>query len=186
MSQLKIFACAGLFASLFSLAGCTVVPEAGYTFDRADDLVSRYVDTGNRSRQIVINLRNQTAYLYRGGLLIGESPVSTGREGKNTPPGRYRVIQKDPDHRSNLYGNYVRDGVVVRSGVDVRKDPRPRGAKFEGAPMFYFLRFSGAYGLHAGNLPGYPASAGCVRLPYRQALRFYHAARLGTPVIVRR
>ena len=58
--------------------------------------------------------------------------------------------------------------------------------EFEGVPMPYFLRFSGAYGLHAGRLPGYPASSGCIRLPKRQAKRFYDAVRIGTPVIVQR
>ena len=56
--------------------------------------------------------------------------------------------------------------------------------KFEGAPMPCFLRFTGAYGLPAGNVPGYPASSGCVRLPKRHAKRFYDAVKLGTPVVV--
>jgi len=53
-----------------------------------------------------------------------------------------------------------------------------------GVPMPYFLRFTSAYGLHAGKLPGYPASSGCIRLPKRQAKRFYDAVRVGTPVTV--
>lgn len=168
------------------LAGCSAVPEAGMVFDRADEAVSRYVETGKRNKKIVVDLKRQTATLYRGSIVIGTSPVSTGREGYDTPPGKYKVVQKDPDHRSNLYGNYVRNGRVVKRGVDVRKTPKPPGATFDGAPMFYFLRFHGAYGLHAGRLPGYPASAGCVRLPERQARRFYYAVDVGTPVIVKR
>jgi lipoprotein-anchoring transpeptidase ErfK/SrfK len=175
-----------LMSPLLWLAGCSAVPEAGLVFDRADETVSRYVGTGNRSKRIVIDLSRQTATLYRGKTVIGECKVSTGREGNDTPPGIYKVIQKDADHRSNLYGNYVRKGRVVKAGVDVRKTPKPPGATFDGAPMFYFLRFQGPYGLHAGVVPGYPASAGCVRLPLRQARRFYHAVDLGTPVIVRR
>jgi lipoprotein-anchoring transpeptidase ErfK/SrfK len=166
--------------------GCSSVPEAGIAFDSAEGLVSRYVDTGKRNKKIVVDLSRQTATLYRGDTVIGVSPVSTGREGNDTPPGRYKVIQKDADHRSNLYGNYVKNGRVVKRGVDFRKTPKPPGAVFDGAPMRYFLRFSGAYGLHAGILPGYPASAGCVRLPERQARRFYYAVDLGTPVIVKR
>jgi lipoprotein-anchoring transpeptidase ErfK/SrfK len=96
------------------------------------------------------------------------------------------VIEKDADHRSSLYGNYVCKGKVVKENIDVRKGGRPPGARFEGVPMPYFLRFSGAYGLHAGRLPGYPASSGCIRLPKRQAKRFYDAVRVGTPVIVQR
>jgi hypothetical protein len=174
-----------LLAALW-LTGCSAVPEAGIAFDSADGLVSRYVDTGKRNKKIVIDLSRQTATLYRGTAVIGVSKVSTGREGHDTPPGRYKVIQKDADHRSNLYGNYVKNGRVVKRGVDVRKTPKPPGATFDGAPMLYFLRFSGAYGLHAGILPGYPASAGCVRLPERHARRFYYAVDLGTPVIVKK
>lgn len=172
--------------ALLWLTGCSAVPEAGIAFDSADGLVSRYVDTGKRHKKIVVDLSQQTATLYRGDAVIGVSKVSTGREGHDTPPGRYKVIQKDVDHRSNLYGNYVKNGRVVKRGVDVRKTPKPPGATFDGAPMFYFLRFSGAYGLHAGMLPGYPASAGCVRLPERHARRFYYAVDLGTPVVVKR
>jgi lipoprotein-anchoring transpeptidase ErfK/SrfK len=172
--------------ALLGLAGCSAVPEAGIAFDSADGLVSRYVDTGKRNKKIVVDLSRQTATLYRGNTVIGVSKVSTGREGHDTPPGRYKVIQKDADHRSNLYGNYVKNGRVVKRGVDIRKTPKPPGAVFDGAPMSYFLRFHGAYGLHAGILPGYPASAGCVRMPERQARRFYYAVNLGTPVIVKR
>ncbi len=171
---------------LLGLTGCSAVPEAGLAFDTADRWVSRYVDTGRRDKKIEVDLSRQTATLYRGDTVIGVSRVSTGREGNDTPPGRYKVIQKDARHRSNLYGNYVRNGRVVKRGVDVRKMPKPPGATFDGAPMFYFLRFHGPYGLHAGVVPGYPASAGCVRLPERQARRFYHAVDLGTPVIVKR
>lgn len=181
----RVLFLAGLLPVLW-LAGCSTVPEAGYAFDRADEAVSQLVPTGRRNKKIVIDLSAQTAKLYRGKTVIGECKVSTGREGHDTPPGIYKVVQKDADHRSNLYGNYVKNGRVVKKGVDVRKTPKPPGVTFDGAPMNYFLRFKAAYGLHAGIVPGYPASAGCVRLPLRQARRFYYAVDIGTPVIVKR
>ncbi len=158
------------------LGSCTMVPELGGMMDRG----------GTSNRRILVSLKSQRAYLYQHGQLVAEAPISSGREGKSTPVGSYRVIQKSPAHRSSLYGNYVRDGKIVKENVDVRKTPRPNGCKFEGAPMPYFLRFTGAYGLHAGNVPGYPASSGCVRLPKRHAKRFYDAVKLGTPVVVQR
>lgn len=164
-----------IFAALM-LGACTTVPELGGMMDRG----------GTNNRQIVVNLTSQRAFLYHHKELVAEAPISSGREGKGTPVGKYRVIQKSPAHRSSLYGNYVRNGKIVKENVDVRKTPRPAGSKFEGAPMPYFLRFSGAYGLHAGNVPGYPASSGCVRLPKRHAKRFYDAVKLGTPVVVQR
>ncbi len=135
--------------------------------------------------RIVINLTAQRAYYQRGDRLIGESRISSGRKGFDTPPGRYKVIQKDKDHVSNLYGDYVdEDGEVVVKDVDVKKDPMPDETEFAGARMPYFLRFTGGYGMHAGNVPRYRASHGCVRLPSRMAERFFNAAALGTPVIV--
>lgn len=141
---------------------------------------------GTSGRRIEVSLSQQKATLLHHGKVVAVSPISSGREGKHTPTGRYSVIEKDIDHRSSVYGNYVRGGKIVKENVDNRKTPRPSGSTFLGTPMPYFLRFTGGYGLHAGNLPGYPASAGCVRLPERQAKRFYNAVKLGTPVIVRR
>lgn len=141
---------------------------------------------GTNGRRIEVSLKDQTATLLHEGKVVAVSPISSGREGKSTPVGSFRVIQKSPDHRSSLYGNYVRDGKVVKENVDIRKGGRPAGSRFEGVPMPYFMRFTGAYGLHAGNVPGYPASSGCVRLPKRHAKRFFDAVKVGTPVVVRR
>jgi lipoprotein-anchoring transpeptidase ErfK/SrfK len=74
---------------------------------------------------------------------------------------------------------------VVRANVDVRKDHKPRGAHFVGAPMPFYVEFSPSYGLHAGYLPGVPASHGCIRMPYSKARQFYNATHVGTRVIVK-
>lgn len=137
--------------------------------------------------RIVIHLGKQRAFFYRGQKLVGETPISSGREGYNTPEGSFRVTQKNRDHVSNLYGDYVdAAGNVIVPNVGVRRDPRPPGTRFRGAPMPYFMRIHGAVGLHAGYLPGYPASHGCIRLPMEMARKFFHAAPLGTTVIVQR
>jgi len=165
-----------LLALVAGLTSCTTIPEIGGLADRG----------GTSGRRIEVDLTDQKATLLHRGKVVAVSPISSGREGKTTPTGRYSIVQKSPNHRSTLYGNYVRNGKVVKENVDIRKGGRPAGSKFEGTPMPYFLRFSGAYGLHAGNVPGYPASAGCVRLPPRHAKRFYSAVKVGTPVVVRR
>ncbi|MCX7869111.1 MAG: L,D-transpeptidase family protein [Terrimicrobiaceae bacterium] len=132
---------------------------------------------------IVIRLAAQRADFYMGGRLVGQSPVSTGREGYRTPAGQFRVTQKNAAHVSNLYGDYVdAQGNVVMANVGVHKDPRPPGTVFRGAPMPYFMRVHGAVGMHAGYLPGYPASHGCIRLPPEPARLFFENAPLGTPV----
>ncbi|HET9379188.1 MAG TPA: L,D-transpeptidase family protein [Chthoniobacterales bacterium] len=135
---------------------------------------------------IKINIENQRAYFYKGNQIVGVSAVSTGREGYDTPPGEFHVMDKDIDHTSSLYGDYVDpNGQAVVQNVQNNKDPKPRGAVFRGAPMPYFLRIHGGVGMHAGYLPGYPASHGCIRLPEEMAVKFFEDAPVGTPVEIR-
>jgi hypothetical protein len=132
---------------------------------------------------IKIYLKEQRAYFYKGDQLVGISQVSAGREGFNTPSGSYRLVQKDKDHASNLYGDYVDSlGNVVQKDVDLKKDPKPPGTIFRGAPMPFFMRITGGVGMHEGYLPGYPASHGCIRMPGKMAEKFFNNVDVGTPV----
>jgi len=132
---------------------------------------------------IVINLGEQMVYLFKGGELAGGSPISSGSEGYDTLPGSYRIMDKDIDHKSSIYGDYEDfDGNVILQNIDNRKDPRPPGTRFEGAKMYYFMRVYGGVGMHQGYLPGYPASHGCIRLPGHMAEKFYQHVQVGTPV----
>ena len=132
---------------------------------------------------IVINLSEQRAHFFRNDNEVAQSPISSGKRGFETPTGSFKVIQLDKNHASNLYGEYVSaSGGVVQSNVDVNKHQRPDGASFRGAKMPFFIRFNGGIGMHAGRLPGYPASHGCVRMPRAMAAHFFANAPLGTPV----
>jgi lipoprotein-anchoring transpeptidase ErfK/SrfK len=134
---------------------------------------------------ITIRLGEQRAYFYKSGVLVGVSQLSTGREGLNTPYGHFSIIQKDVNHASSLFGDYVDSaGNVVVPNVDVTKDPKPPGAHFRGTPMPYFMRIVSGTGLHAGYLPGYPASHGCIRMPEFMAENFFKSVSLGTPVTI--
>lgn len=139
--------------------------------------------SGNPS--IRINRSQQKAYFYKGDELVGVSRISSGREDKGTPAGRYRVTDKSKDHKSNLYGVFKNAyGETIDDSVDIREKPVPPGATFVPAPMPNFIRFNGAVGMHTGYLPGYPASAGCVRMPHHMAEKFFEHTPIGTPVIV--
>lgn len=134
---------------------------------------------------VVIDLGSQQARFYKGGKLVGMSPISSGREGYRTPTGQFRVIQKNPDHVSNLYGNFVdASGNVVVRNVSSARDRAPAGTHFQGAPMPYFMRITGAVGMHAGYLPGVPDSHGCIRMPRDMAQVFFENVSVGTPVSV--
>jgi hypothetical protein len=136
---------------------------------------------------VAIHLSEERAYFYKGGQLVGVSQLSTGREGHDTPPGSYKIIQKDPNHASSLYGDYVdATGNIVKKDVELGKDPKPPGAIFKGAPMPYFMRITGGVGMHEGYLPGYPASHGCIRMPGKMAQIFFNNVALGTPVTIDR
>lgn len=166
-----------IITGTFCLTGCSTVT----------DLVTSNIPQRHTGRaSIVVRLGRQEAYLYKGNHEIAVSRISTGREGHDTPWGRFRVIQKDRDHHSSIYGYYADDfDHAVKENVDVRKDRKPPNSHFIGASMPYFLEFSPGFGLHAGYLPGFPASHGCVRMPYWKARQFYNTAKIGTPVTVK-
>lgn len=107
---------------------------------------------------VVVSRDDQLAFVYRNGIEIGRSTVSTGKEGHKTPTGIFHVLQKDADHVSSTY---------------------------KGAPMPYMQRLTwGGIALHAGNLPGYPASHGCIRLPYEFSHLLYGVTHMGCTVVV--
>jgi hypothetical protein len=107
---------------------------------------------------LVVSLATQRAVVYRNGVPIGISTVSTGRPGYRTPTGVFVILQKHVEHYSNLYDN---------------------------APMPYMQRLTwGGVALHGGNLPGYPASHGCIRLPHEFAKLLYQVTHHGMTVIV--
>jgi lipoprotein-anchoring transpeptidase ErfK/SrfK len=135
---------------------------------------------------VLVSLSRQRAYLYAGNQLALDTPISSGKKAGFTPTGDFTIIQKDPNHRSNIYGNFVDSrGRIVRAGVSARIDSAPSGTHYEGAPMFYFMRLtSEGVGMHIGILPGYPASHGCIRLPAEIAPQIYQRVKLGTLVRV--
>lgn len=108
--------------------------------------------------EIVIGLAEQRAYVFRGGELIGAASVSSGVKGRESPIGRFQILEKKRFHRSNRYSN---------------------------APMPWMQRLNW-YGvaLHAGHVTGRPASHGCIRLPAAFAQKLFGATQLGTFVFV--
>ena len=133
---------------------------------------------------ILISLSEQTASFYKGAKLVGVSAISSGREGRETPMGNYKILAKEPHHVSNLFGDYVdASGNVLVRNVDAKKDPKPPGATFAGSPMPFFMRLTNAgVGMHQGFLPGVPDSHGCIRMPERMVKIYYQNVSVGTPV----
>ncbi len=133
---------------------------------------------------VELDLQQQMAYLVRGRQLVVSSPISSGRYGHLTEIGSFKVVEKERNHFSSIYGKIVdARGATLVADADIDMKV-PRGGKFIPAPMRYFMRFHGATGMHAGYLPGYAASHGCVRMPEEMAIAFFNAMEVGTPVHV--
>jgi hypothetical protein len=107
---------------------------------------------------VIVSLTEQRAYAYRNGILVGVTTVSTGKKGHETPTGVFTILQKDKDHKSNVYN---------------------------AAPMPYQQRLTwDGVALHAGGLPGYPESHGCVHMPTEFAKLLFAATNMGMTVVV--
>lgn len=134
---------------------------------------------------IIIHLGEQLLEVFDGKVLVARSSVCSGRRSRPTPAGHFSVLEKIPEHVSSRYGDYIDEGEnLVQANIDNAAGPPPPGAMFRGTKMPFFLRFLGGIGLHAGPLPGYPDSHGCVRLPPFVAQRLFFAVPVGTPVEV--
>jgi lipoprotein-anchoring transpeptidase ErfK/SrfK len=135
---------------------------------------------------IIISLPKQRAYLMLAEEVVIDSPISSGKRGHTSPTGHLRVLEKDPNHHSTLYGDFVDSaGRIVRAGVSARIDSAPSGTHFAGSTMKWFMRLTDdGVGMHVGILPGYPASHGCIRMPTDGAKLFYDHVKVGTVVDV--
>ena len=146
----------------------------------------RVLDTMTEDNShVVVSISHQRVYLMVGDQIGIDSPISSGKAGHETPIGSFTVIEKDPNHRSSIYGAFCDSkNRIVRAGVSLEIDSAPSGTHFIGAPMLWFCRFDEGVGMHIGILPGYPASHGCVRLPANIAPLIYQKVKVGTPVDV--
>ena len=107
---------------------------------------------------VIVSLPDQLVHVYRNGVRIAASTCSTGKLGHRTPTGVFKILQKDKNHRSSTYNN---------------------------APMPNMNRLTwSGIALHAGQLPGYPASHGCVRLPKEFSALLFDITRLGMTVVI--
>ncbi len=162
-------------ASVLLLACCLLIPVAAGAVPFWGAKQSSPVDTpaaalapgewiwGGDSKAmgpmaVLVSLTEQRAYVYRNGVLVAISTVSTGKPGHETPTGVFTILQKDKDHHSNKYNN---------------------------AAMPYQQRLTwDGVALHAGGLPGYPESHGCVHLPSQFAQTLFDSTSMGMVVVI--
>ena len=135
--------------------------------------------------RIEVRIGEQKVFVYQGDDVAGVSPTTTGKPGHDTPTGHYSILLKDIDHKSNLYGVFLdSNGYIVDGNAEVG-EKAPVGTVYDAADMPYYLRIrEDGVGLHAGYLPGYRASHGCIRLPHAFAELLFSNVSVGTPVDV--
>lgn len=157
-----------LLALLFASASLQAIPLWGAKTSSPADTApadlkpGQWIWSGDRKAHgpmaVIISLTEQRAYVYRNGVLVAVSTVSTGKKGYDTPVGVFTILQKDKAHVSNKYNS---------------------------APMPYQQRLTwDGVALHAGGLPGYPESHGCVHLPSKFAQLLFDSTNIGMTVVV--
>lgn len=138
--------------------------------------------------QIVLDTSQQRGKLMMGDEVVMDYPISSGRSSHPSPKGRFVVLEKIVDKRSNRYGKiYDVDGAVVNSDADATSDTIPEGGKFEGAYMKYWMRFTwDGVGHHIGPIPSSrrPVSHGCIRGYYKAMPEVFAKVKVGTPVTI--
>ena len=115
-------------------------------------------EPNDKARTVTVSLKNQRATLYKNGKAVSSSRVSTGKRGKRTPRGTFVITNKHRHHNSSIYGS----------------------------AMPYFMRLScGDFGLHySASVPSYPASHGCIRMPWSNVKNFYSVLQIGDIVTI--
>ena len=155
-----ILACSPLAAAVGETAPASLVSPDGTASDTLRPGQYRWHPEAapDGPISIVVSLPLQRAYVYRAGILIGVSTVSSGQPGHDTPTGSFHILQKEVDHHSSLYND---------------------------APMPFMQRLTwDGVALHAGAIPERPASHGCVRLPRAFARLLYGVTEVGASVTI--
>jgi len=158
MASIETMEAKSTAASAASIAREDMYQAFGDRTLKAGQYLWRDVPDSAGAERVVVSLSDQLAYLYRGNELMAVSTISSGTDSRPTPTGIFNILEKKRLHHSRKYDN---------------------------APMPFMQRID-QYGvaLHAGHLPGRPASHGCIRLPSQFAAKLFSTTPVGTPVLI--
>jgi len=186
-------------ASFFVISCTSIQPKATYddhtSFSSREDYTKteevyrneELLTAGNSSNsKIKIDLSDQRMMLLVDGQVALDTPTSTGRQGKRTPTGTFRIQEKIVDKRSNIFGSLYRGDTKVFGGDRRKYTGSKSGLRYVGSPLPYWMRLTGGgIGIHhSKNVPRYPASAGCIRTPLEEVKTIYSKVKVGTPVTI--
>ncbi len=158
---------------VIGLIGCASHPSAEY------DAVA-LTPSNPKDVRVRVSLQNRAVYVMEGNRPLLVTPVAIGKPESPTPTGNFTAFRKDARKRSNTYGFHV-NGSEIRSGKSAQT---PRGYRYVGYPMPYWVEFKAGYGFHAGSVWPTPRSHGCLRLHANVAPKFFAIVPQGAPVYI--
>ncbi len=170
-----------IHAQFLSLAGIA----AAVTLSSCSSVVSEFDSKAYRSSnpsavKVRVSLEQKMAYVTEGDKLLLVTPVTIGTPQNPTPKGTFKVFRKIEDKRSYTYGFHVGQN-SIRPGKSANT---PRGHRYVGYPMPYWVEFHPGYGFHSGGVWPVPRSHGCLRVHQNVAPKFFHLVKTGTPVYI--
>jgi lipoprotein-anchoring transpeptidase ErfK/SrfK len=166
----RLFSVLGLAALSVLLSSCATTPGPYHS--------KAYRPTNPDNVHVKVSLANRMVYVMEGDRALLVTPTAIGKPESPTPLGTYKVFQKIEKKRSNTYGYAVTsDGTFP-----VKRTKMPRGARYVGFPMPYWVEFKSGYGFHTGSVWPTPRSHGCLRLHANVAPKFFALVPVGTPV----
>ncbi len=175
-----------LIGSVLAMFSVSCVPTVPPEPQKASHVMYQWHGDGGAGEiSLAINLSKQVVTVSRGGREIGWAVVATGKEGRGTPAGSYRITEKIVDKHSNLYGWIENEYGEVVDDDATPSDPLGPGEVYKPAPMPYWMRLTDyGIGMHVGNIPrpGETASHGCIRMPEEFVPTLFNKVKIGTPV----
>jgi len=157
---------------LFSV-GCNSFQDVKF-----DSPAYRPSDPSNVS--VKVSLNNASIYVMEGDKPLLVTATCIGKNDSPTPLGEFRAFNRLPRKRSNTYGFHVRGNEIIPG----RRVETPKGYKYVGYPMPYWVEFKSGYGFHAGYVHPIPRTHGCLRIHNNVAPKFFELVRAGTPIFI--
>jgi len=192
MKLLKLFAI--LLTALLASCGSSNYYPTHESFTSRSDYQDTYdtftneeaLNAADRSKtKVQVSVRNQRMQLMQGETVLIDTPCTTGRTGKRTPYGTFKLHDRQVDKRSNVYGTIYRNGQRVCGGHRYENCSGVSG-KYVGAPLPYWQRLTGdGIGMHASKyVKRYPSSGGCIRVQPDYAKLIFDKTKTGTSIFV--
>ncbi|MFK5920853.1 MAG: L,D-transpeptidase [Verrucomicrobiota bacterium] len=137
-----------------------------------------YRPMNQKNVRVKVSLQNRMVYVMEGNRMLLATPTAIGKPGHETPLGNFNAFNRIEKKRSNTYGYFVKGNQIVPG----KSSNTPRGHRYVGFPMPYWVEFKSGYGFHAGSVWPVPRSHGCLRLHPNVAPKFFALVPAGTPI----